>query len=535
MTQTKACRSKSFLCLIACLMLAFAGVMQIVMGADGDKGWLLLCANKIFDGRRAYVDVMEINPPLVLWLYQIPVFIGRLLDLYDGWVLAALTLALSALSIFLSATLLKQHAALRDHTAYYHLVLWLLAYILIFWPNTIYFADREHLFFTLSLPYFLRFLPGMQGYVPPKGTRWTIALMAATGFCIKPHFMVFFITVQLLNLAFTRSLRSVFCLESWVIGITAILYLFAAYQLTPEYFSTILPIAAATYGGYYNGIGTTMFLYFPAAFSFLFAVAGLQWKSATPLRRDCWYFVTLMAASVIYININNGWLYTFFPLNSFVMLAVGWILLDCMWLLASASDARTRYNLKVSRFFCAAVFFFNIIGTLIPFWLMLSGFYPATHRDRLLPEFIAIMQEEKAKTFGAFSIGANQWPKLATATGATLETRFQNLWPLPKFVMSDESYTQRYQWIIDYIAQGLADDLNSNKPRIVFVDSSPIFGKTNRHLDIVEYLSRNAGFADAWKPYALLKTAGLCEDTDPGNNQKIESACRYDVFKRAVE
>lgn len=531
MSKTKA---KSILCLLACLMLVFVAAMQVWMGADGDKGWLLLCANKIFDGRRAYVDAMEINPPLVLWLYQIPVFVSRLLDIYDGWMLAALTLALSAFSIFISAKLLKFHAGLGNTTTY-KLTLWLLAFILVFWPNTIYFADREHLFITLTLPYFLRFLPGLQAYVPPATTRWAITLMAAIGFCIKPHFMVFFITVQLLNLAFTRKLSSVFCLESWVIGITAIVYLFAAYQLTPEYFSIIIPIAAATYGGYNNSIGTTIFLYFPAVFSFLFAFAGLQWKSTTPFRKDCWYIITLMVASVIYININNGWLYTFFPLNSFVMLAVGWILLDCMWLLVSASDAKVRYNLKVSRFFCVVVIFFNIVGTLIPFWLMLSGSYAATNRDKLFPEFIAIMQEEKAHTFGALSIATNYWPKLANATGAKLETRFQNLWPLPKFVISDENFTRQYQWIIDYTAEGLADDLNNNKPHIVFVDSSPKFGKTGKHLDIVQYLSRNEKFAAAWQAYTPLKTAGLCEDVDPGNNQKIEVGCRYDVFKRAVE
>lgn len=535
MTEYKACRSKSVLCLTACLLLAFVAGMQVWMGADGDKAWLLLCADKLFDGRRPYVDSMEINPPLVLWLYQIPVFVSRILQLYSGWVLGALTLGLCAFSIFLSAKLLRHHAGLATNTNAYRFILWLLAFILVFWPNTIYFADREHLFITLTLPYFLRFLPGLNGYLPPKSTRWIIALMAALGFCIKPHFMVFFITVQLLNLAFTRKLSSVFCLENWVIGISALLYLFAAYRLTPEYFFIIIPIAAATYGGYNNGIGTTIFLYFPAAFSFLFAFAGLQWKSTTAFRRDCWYIITLMIASVLYININNGWLYTFFPLNSFVMLAVGWIMLDCVWLLAAASDPKTRYNLKVSRFFCVVVLFFNIVGTLLPFWLMLSSTYPTTHRDRLVPAFIETIQDEKAPSFGAFSIATNFWPRLVTATGAKMETRFQNLWPLPKFIISDENFTRQYQWVIDYTAEGLADDLNNNKAAIVFVDSSPFFGKTGKHLDIIAYLSRNPKFAAAWKPYSLLKTVGLCEDIDPANKQKIEAGCRYDVFKRAAE
>ncbi len=529
MTQ---CRSKSILCIFALVLLVFVACMQVWMGADGDKGWLLLCANKIFDGQRAYVDAMEINPPLVLWLYQIPVALGRVLNLYDGWMLAALTLALSALSIFFSAKLLKRHAAIGTNDSIYKLTLWLLAFILVFWPNSIYFADREHLFITLTLPYFLRFLPGLNGYTPPRAKRWVITAMAALGFCIKPHFMVFFITVQLLNLAFTRSLKIVFCLESWVIGMAAVIYLLLAYWLTPEYFNIILPIAAATYGGYNNSIATTMFLYFPAVFSFMFAFAGLQWKSSTPFRRDCWYIIALMAASVIYININNGWLYTFFPLNSFVMLAVGWILLDCLWLLGAATDAKVRYNLKVSRFFCYVVLLFNILATLIPYWLMLSGTYAATNRDKLLPEFITTVQEQQAKSFGAFSIATNYWPKLANATGSKLQTRFQNLWPLPKFIMSDENFTRQYQWIITYMAEGLADDLNNNKPDIVFVDSSPKFGKTGKYLDVIAYFSADTKFAAAWGHYTLIKRAGVCEDVDPGNNQKIETGCQYDVFKR---
>ena len=45
-----------------------------------DVAWLLWVAKKWLGGRDLYVDLVEVNPPLVIWLYAIPAAFSNWLD-----------------------------------------------------------------------------------------------------------------------------------------------------------------------------------------------------------------------------------------------------------------------------------------------------------------------------------------------------------------------------------------------------------------------------------------------------------------------
>ena len=46
-----------------------------------DVGWLLYCAERMLDGARLYVDVIDENPPLIFWLGVPPVAAAKLFEL----------------------------------------------------------------------------------------------------------------------------------------------------------------------------------------------------------------------------------------------------------------------------------------------------------------------------------------------------------------------------------------------------------------------------------------------------------------------
>ena len=47
-----------------------------------DIAWLLYVAHRWMSGRELYVDVIEVNPPLIIWISAIPLAVARWLGRY---------------------------------------------------------------------------------------------------------------------------------------------------------------------------------------------------------------------------------------------------------------------------------------------------------------------------------------------------------------------------------------------------------------------------------------------------------------------
>ena len=67
-------------------VIAFAIVLGFVLFVSlrsplkDDIAWLLYVARRCLSGRELYVDVVEVNPPLIIWLSAIPLTIAQWLD-----------------------------------------------------------------------------------------------------------------------------------------------------------------------------------------------------------------------------------------------------------------------------------------------------------------------------------------------------------------------------------------------------------------------------------------------------------------------
>ena len=64
-------------------LVLFAAVLSVVLlialrsPLKDDIAWLLYVARRWMAGHELYVDVVEVNPPLIVWISAIPVEIGR--------------------------------------------------------------------------------------------------------------------------------------------------------------------------------------------------------------------------------------------------------------------------------------------------------------------------------------------------------------------------------------------------------------------------------------------------------------------------
>lgn len=515
--------------ILVALALVWAAYNQVQGAWCGGKEWLLLAAAMMNTGSVPYIDVMETNPPLILWLYQIPTYLAHNVE-DAAKILAVFTLALATASIYLCTCLLRHHAGLAAMPQAREKLLWLIAFIFIALPDRSFFSDREHLFLLLVLPYCLQYMPGIL-QPASMSLRVTMALMAAVGFCIKPHMLVFAIMIALLRLWRAPDWKTLFVVEHWVIGLGWVLYLALIGTLTPEYFSVVLPLLRETYTSYTNGI-VGYYSFLPAPFGLLLAFAGFR-RVATPLRSGLHYLLWLCAAAVLYALINNGWHYTFYPLNAFVLLVTGWLLAEYAWIASNVDDEKMQTSAETG-ITCSKVFVaLYATAKLLP--LLFFNIFPAQPAtfDRLMDKFKTTIREERATSFSAIAIHFGYWPRLAHITGTTFATRYHMLWPLYKQIRNG-TLNINANWAEYRVAQDVTEDLIRKRPDLVFVDTSPDFSNTGKSFDAIGYFLNFPAFAAAWGDYVLLRSIDFCPEGDAMPAKPETDGCRYDVYKRTA-
>src|SRR5271157_3589705 len=95
-------------CLPLILVLSVAIVARHVAAVDPDVSWLLTVAERLLDGQRLYVDVIESNPPASVFLYVPPVAIARLLGLRPEAVTDGLVLVAACASLWVAGRVLTR-------------------------------------------------------------------------------------------------------------------------------------------------------------------------------------------------------------------------------------------------------------------------------------------------------------------------------------------------------------------------------------------------------------------------------------------
>ena len=137
-------------CLVA--IVAVGAGAELATRPRSDIGFLLYAAGQVLDGARPYVDIIEINPPLILALNLPAALLARAIGapdvlLYRAMVTGALLGAL-AFSGWCLRRSLDGGGALRRR------VMLLLAFALFLAAGED-FGQREHLLVALALPYLL--------------------------------------------------------------------------------------------------------------------------------------------------------------------------------------------------------------------------------------------------------------------------------------------------------------------------------------------------------------------------------------------
>lgn len=510
------------------LLIAVGAWIQVSLADSGDKGWLLIAARHWLSGDRLYVNIFEINPPLIIWIYSIPSYAADRLGLSDGTMLGLFGLLFSWLCGEVTMNLWKAHPVFAARPQDAQRLRRLVFVILITITSPVYFFDRDSIFLLGVLPYLVRWMPGLSAFRPPIRQRMLIGVLAGFGFCIKPHTILVFAGIQLLIMLRSRNLSILTSPENLLIYACGLTYGLAVCWLTPEYFTVMLPMALATYSGY-NDRGSVLLYLVEDAMVFGIAFVDFRWWRQSPYRPDVIYWLAIIGLMLCYGLANNGWGYSYNPSWICILILNGWV-----WLEYAYFERQAAHQGVVSRSdtFGRRACICDFSGVIaLNMLIIFHGFSTGCDQDIICRTENRITQyfaENQVHTFGAMVAVFTVPTEIERKMNARLVTRFNHLWMIPAFLKQPASFGQTHDWIIRYVAEAYATDLDNRKPEIVLIDTGTSFSSATLRTPLTDLFSHSDAFRLAWRHYHWQADYDFCNHLPPGK----PCAMRYSIFRR---
>ncbi len=510
-------------------ILAIAGIVGAVLGAGlariflvhigHDQSWNLYAADQVLRGVRLNgPQLIEVNPPLIIWLSCIPVLAGRLLHIgmlnafrviFDVTVLFSLcwtTLLFkhlhrpSLLSVWLfvgACSVLATQVITRDAI-----------------------GQREHFLFLLCLPYCVHAGARMEGKRLGKFQLIVIGGIAGVAVCLKPQHLVDIAILELIVYLKLRSsyLRSSLTLLAFVAVL--VLYIISVGILNPEYFMNVVPLLRMTYGGFNIPFARVLTSAIPVSFvllsSVLLYILCRQSVSFSSLARV--FAGTAVGAAAAYLQQQKGWSYQLIPAGLFTAMFAAMILIGLTdKLLWHAPQIRADQFLPRTAMKAASCLAILTLAAAIVFGHH-KGYF-----DQKKWQLSRILSAYPAGTTVSFlSTQPIEFPVIVEQ-GKLLGSRFEHLWMVPAILHSGDP-ARKYispkaplesNHLADLQRGEIAADIYHWQPTVVVIDQCDAeiceSLKRENYKGLLQWLLEDKEFERQWGEYKLLYTAGDLE------------------------
>jgi hypothetical protein len=295
---------------------ALSLVIQLMGSLNHDTAFTMIGAERLLDGGRYGVDVVDPNLPLAYWIAILPAAFARLTGLGLGIsaILFTATIALLGISL-VSAVLSRTSLAEAPRNA----LLLFVAAILLLAPG-IDFGQREHLMLAGGLPWILAAGAAAERVSIPRRLRILVGVAAGLAFCLKPHFLLVPILVEAWLLLRYRRLSNAARVENLAVAATGVAFASAILLAAPDYLRSVVPDAAAVYWA------------FESRLSFLLKLPSLllPFALASVLAREEMRFPHPMVSALLAASAGallaavlqfKGWDYHWLPMIGFAAIA----------------------------------------------------------------------------------------------------------------------------------------------------------------------------------------------------------------------
>ncbi|MDZ4832901.1 MAG: hypothetical protein SGJ27_03795 [Candidatus Melainabacteria bacterium] len=277
-----------------------------------DPALHLQAAQLITQGKVPYVDMFDVNPPLIWYLDAIPAYFAEVLNFpvtqsFNLFLVLLITYSVSTcLALFFTK-------AKRSEAPFF--MPFLIGLTLFNFFLRYDFGQREEIFVLLYMPFFiLRWLRWQGRGVESKFYSCAIGIMASLGICLKPFFLIPAVLVELYFVLDKRRLSRLFTYETVSCAIVGLIYvghfLFVPELMRKTYFEFVVPAFALGYrfwdtslGASFSELGKRDVFYLMAVACFLAVAMRKRSTLMLPL------LVFVLASVIPYLMQFKGWHY----------------------------------------------------------------------------------------------------------------------------------------------------------------------------------------------------------------------------------
>jgi hypothetical protein len=307
------------------LMIAAARVALDVWNRD--VSWFLDVSDRVMHGQRLYVDILEDNPPLIVWM-GIP-FVW--LQEVSGFPAIAFYYAF-VLFLVAASTWCCDHVVRRDLAPAERVVFVTFLVVSLAAPPGFELGEREHVMLLLCLPYLVLLGAPRSGLTP--GARVALGVLAGLGFALKPFFLLFWLA-PLAVAAVRRGVRYLLAPEHLAVASVLTGYAAGVVLFTPYIFT-----ARTLYAGYGARVGFWSLVTQDATLLLAAASAStvlVHWPRRLRPLRDCLLATALGALGALLLQ-GKGFPYHYYPVSALSLL----VLVLAGWSVTTRADRRRR-------------------------------------------------------------------------------------------------------------------------------------------------------------------------------------------------
>jgi|SRR5579871_1113169 len=481
-----------------------------------DVAWYLYMIDVARHGGRLYRDVIDTNPPLIIYLMWPSAWLASLLPLGSTNTFRLYECSLALTTLTAAVRWLPRIWPNQTTTARGMVGLTVAFALFPFLRHD--FGQREHFAVLLTLPYI--WLAAMDRTASPKATwvRVAVGVAAGLGFSLKPHFIVAWLGIELYLLLAQRQERPWRRPELPAAIVVALAYVvFLVTQMT-AYFD-VARQALVVYSS--QRASLTVLLSMPdlAIWAVATALLGLLRLAPATRRLVVVMFVATTGYLVAALLQRRGWTYHMYPARAFMsvyLVSFAIALFDTVPGLASA----IRGGLS------------NVALGLSAILVALSVRYTTVERlprnpDLVTPLVELIRRDAPRGPIASLSMRTVIYPAFPAIneTGAEWSLRHNGLWFLPglyedELVMPQAESRYHSPGNMDAMErewfQEIVDDLCAKPPQLLLVEP-PVPGAPvgRRTLDLVAYYRQDPRFDRLFQAYASKGTLGTFTIYEP--------------------
>jgi len=229
---------------VAAVPALFFLAMIVKPPLNHDAAAVLNFSERWLAGARLYVELIDVNPPLIFILNLIPAWIAKHTPLVAPQALLLCLLAHAAMIWRMTVALRRGRAEGPVEAA----VLTAAFPLLIVLAGSD-FGQREVLMAISAIPYVLLAERRIEGVSVPWRLALGVSVAAALAFALKPHFLAVPALVEALVLLRRGRARALRDPVPWVMALVWVIYLASIPVFFPDYFASIVPLVWEVYAG----------------------------------------------------------------------------------------------------------------------------------------------------------------------------------------------------------------------------------------------------------------------------------------------